>query len=143
MWIWVAFIAFVLLMLALDLGVFHHKAHIVSVKDALAWSAVWLSMGLSFSVFVYYTYDGQWFGEVHEHFQSAISEDAEMLYAVGLMAQLAPWLLGDLATWEARSEEYRRKYRELAPHGLQPSIFAGRGAYGDYFGDQAKVEGGY
>ena len=62
MWIWIAFIAFVLLMLALDLGVFHRKAHVVSVKEALAWSAVWLSMGLSFSVFVYFAYEGQWFG---------------------------------------------------------------------------------
>ena len=61
MWIWIAFIAFVLLMLALDLGVFHRKAHDVSVKEALAWSAVWLSMGLAFSVFVYFAYDGQWF----------------------------------------------------------------------------------
>jgi tellurite resistance protein TerC len=62
MWIWIAFIAFVLLMLALDLGVFHRKAHVVSVKEAFAWSAVWLFMGLSFSVFVYFAYEGQWFG---------------------------------------------------------------------------------
>jgi tellurite resistance protein TerC len=62
MWIWIAFIAFVLLMLALDLGVFHRHAHVVSVKEALAWSAVWLAMGLSFAVFVYFAYDGQWFG---------------------------------------------------------------------------------
>ena len=33
MWTWIAFIAFVLLMLALDLGVFHRKAHAVSVKE--------------------------------------------------------------------------------------------------------------
>ncbi|MEW6404625.1 MAG: TerC family protein [Chloroflexota bacterium] len=62
MLIWIAFIAFVLLMLALDLGVFHRKAHVVGVKEALAWSGVWLSMGLSFSVFVYVAYEGQWFG---------------------------------------------------------------------------------
>ncbi len=62
MWIWIAFIAFVLLMLALDLGVFHRKAHVVSVKEALAWSGVWITMGLSFSVFVYFAYEGQWFG---------------------------------------------------------------------------------
>ena len=61
-WIWTAFIAFVLMMLALDLGVFHRKAHIVSVKEALAWSAVWLSMGLTFAVFVYFAYGSQWFG---------------------------------------------------------------------------------
>ncbi len=61
-WIWTAFIAFVLLMLALDLGVFHRKAHVVSVKEALGWSVVWIAMGLGFSVFVYFAYDGQWFG---------------------------------------------------------------------------------
>ncbi len=61
-WLWLGFIAFVLLMLALDLGVFHRKSHVVSVREALIWSAVWMSMGLSFSVFVYYAYAGQWFG---------------------------------------------------------------------------------
>jgi tellurite resistance protein TerC len=62
LWLWAAFIAFVLLMLALDLGVFHRKAHVVSVREGLAWSAVWLAMGLAFAVFVYFAYDGQWFG---------------------------------------------------------------------------------
>ncbi|MCZ7624805.1 MAG: hypothetical protein C3F12_11600 [Candidatus Methylomirabilota bacterium] len=61
-WVWLGFIAFVLLMLALDLGVFHRKAHVVTVKEAIAWSAVWLTMGLAFAVFVYVTYEGQWFG---------------------------------------------------------------------------------
>ena len=61
-WLWIAFIAFVLLMLALDLGVFHRKAHVVSVREGLAWSAVWLAMGLAFAVFVYFAYDGHWFG---------------------------------------------------------------------------------
>jgi tellurite resistance protein TerC len=60
--IWIAFIAFVLLMLALDLGVFHRKAHVVTVKEALAWSAVWIALGTAFAVFVYFAYDGQWFG---------------------------------------------------------------------------------
>jgi len=61
-WIWIAFIAFVLLMLALDLGVFHRKAHVVTVKEALAWSAVWMALGVAFAVFVYFSYDAQWFG---------------------------------------------------------------------------------
>jgi len=60
--IWIAFIGLVLLMLALDLGVFNRKAHVVSVKEALAWSAVWLTLGMSFAVFVYFAYDAQWFG---------------------------------------------------------------------------------
>jgi len=61
-WLYAGFIAFVLLMLTLDLGVFHRKAHVVSVKEALAWSAVWITLGLSFAVFVYYGYQGQWLG---------------------------------------------------------------------------------
>ena len=61
-WLWAGFIVFVLLMLALDLGVFHRQAHVVTVKEALAWSAVWVSLGLSFAVFVYFAYEGQWLG---------------------------------------------------------------------------------
>ena len=60
--IWLAFIAFVLLMLALDLGVFHRKAHAVSVREAMGWSAVWISLGLAFAVFVYFAYEGHWLG---------------------------------------------------------------------------------
>ncbi|WP_146900277.1 TerC family protein [Adhaeribacter aerolatus] len=55
---WIGFNLFVLLMLALDLGVFNRKAHVVSVKEALTWSAVWISLSLVFNVLVYY-----WFGE--------------------------------------------------------------------------------
>jgi tellurite resistance protein TerC len=40
-WLWAGFIVFVLLMLVLDLGVFHRHAHVVTVKEALVWSAVW------------------------------------------------------------------------------------------------------
>lgn len=61
-WVWIGFIAFILLMLALDLGVFHRKAQVISVRQALAWSGVWVTMSLSFAVFVYFAYSGQWFG---------------------------------------------------------------------------------
>jgi len=61
-WIWAGFILLVLVMLALDLGVFHRKAHVVTMKEALTWSAVWITMGLAFSVFVYYGYENHWLG---------------------------------------------------------------------------------
>ena len=49
-WMWAAFIAFVLLMLALDLFVFGgRKAHKVSVKEAATWSLVWVSLALAFN----------------------------------------------------------------------------------------------
>ncbi len=60
--LWTGFIGFVLLMLALDLGVFHRHAHVIRVKEALLWSALWITLGLAFTVFVYHGYEGQWFG---------------------------------------------------------------------------------
>jgi tellurite resistance protein TerC len=60
--VWTLFIGFVLALLALDLGVFHRKAHVVTVREALGWSAVWVTLGLSFSVFIYFAYENQWFG---------------------------------------------------------------------------------
>jgi tellurite resistance protein TerC len=49
-WLWTGFLAFVLAMLALDLGVFHRKSHKVSLKEALAWTAVWIVLALLFNV---------------------------------------------------------------------------------------------
>ncbi len=49
-WWWVGFNALVLALLALDLGVFNRKAHAVSVKEALGWSAVWLSLAIAFGM---------------------------------------------------------------------------------------------
>ena len=62
LFVWIGFVAFVLLMLALDLGVFHRKAHVVGVKEALSWSAVWIALGLAFSLFVYHGYENHWLG---------------------------------------------------------------------------------
>src|SRR4051812_38445701 len=61
-WIWIGFILFVFFLLALDLGVFHRKAHVVSTREALGWSALWISLGLAFSVFVYFGYENHWRG---------------------------------------------------------------------------------
>ena len=48
-WFWIAFIAFVLAMLALDLGVFHRTPHEVRPKEAGIWVAVWVSLALAFA----------------------------------------------------------------------------------------------
>jgi tellurite resistance protein TerC len=55
--LWGGFIAFVIAMLAIDLGVFHRKAHEVSLREAALWSAVWVTLALSFNFGVYI-----WFG---------------------------------------------------------------------------------
>ncbi|MFN0006838.1 MAG: TerC family protein [Planctomycetota bacterium] len=50
--LWTVFGIVVAVMMALDLGVFHRKAHEVSVKEALTWTAVWVALGLGFGVFL-------------------------------------------------------------------------------------------
>jgi len=52
-WFWIAFNAFVLGMLALDLGVFHRKAHAVTMREAGIWSAVWVALALAFNAGLY------------------------------------------------------------------------------------------
>ncbi len=54
-WFYLSFTAFVLMMLLLDLGVFHKKVHVVSIKEAGVWSAAWFSCALIFN-FGFYQY---------------------------------------------------------------------------------------
>ncbi len=61
-WIWAGFIFSVLLMLIIDLGFFHKHPKEVSVKDAIGWSLVWATLGLLFSIFVYFGYENKWMG---------------------------------------------------------------------------------
>jgi len=51
---WILFNAFVLLMLALDLGIFHRKTHEVSLKEALTWTLIWVSLALVFNAIIFY-----------------------------------------------------------------------------------------
>ena len=48
-WFYAGFTAFVLLLLALDLGVFHRHAHVVGFRESLAWSVVWVTLALVFN----------------------------------------------------------------------------------------------
>src|SRR5215510_4851787 len=53
-WFYLSFVGFVLLLLGLDLGVFHRKAHAVGFREALIWSGVWVTLALLFNVALYY-----------------------------------------------------------------------------------------
>jgi len=59
LFLWVIFNVFVLGMLALDLLVLHRKAHAVSLREALAWSCVWVSLALLFGLGVYFVRGGE------------------------------------------------------------------------------------
>lgn len=59
---WVGFLSFVAVILALDLGVFNKKAHAPSLQEALFFTAGTIVMALAFTVFVYVAYNGHWLG---------------------------------------------------------------------------------
>jgi tellurite resistance protein TerC len=48
-WHWIAFIACVIIFLALDLGLFHRKAHVIGFKEALIWTAIWFALAMAFA----------------------------------------------------------------------------------------------
>ncbi|MBL8006530.1 MAG: TerC family protein [Ignavibacteria bacterium] len=52
--LWIGFNLFILLMLALDLGIFQRKPHKIKVKEALIWSTIWIILALIFNVFIYF-----------------------------------------------------------------------------------------
>lgn len=56
---WFGFLAVVIGLLTLDLVVFNRKAHEVKLKEALLWSAFWISIALIFNVVIYYTRGGE------------------------------------------------------------------------------------
>jgi len=60
--LWIGFVAFVLVMLAIDLGVFNREAHKVGAREALVWTVVWVALALLFNVAVYFLYEHQIFG---------------------------------------------------------------------------------
>lgn len=66
--LYVGFLIFVLIVLALDLGVFHKEAHEVSVKEASIWTAIWIGLAFVFN-FLFYKY-AQWQFSTNERFTS-------------------------------------------------------------------------
>jgi tellurite resistance protein TerC len=58
--VWIIFLLFVFTLLALDLGVFHKKNTIVSMKDSIKWTMVWVAIAMLFGGVVYWMYDTNW-----------------------------------------------------------------------------------
>ncbi len=52
--LWIGFSLFLIIMLALDLGVFHKNAHVVEFKEAITWSGVWIGLAILFNIGVFY-----------------------------------------------------------------------------------------
>lgn len=56
MWVWVLFIALITIFLTLDLGIFHKNDHVIKTKEAGIWTAIWVTVALSFSGVIYWLF---------------------------------------------------------------------------------------
>ncbi|MCC6297887.1 MAG: TerC family protein [Anaerolineales bacterium] len=72
-WLYVGFNLFVLAMLAIDLGVFHKKAHAVSIKEATIWSVVWISLALLFNLGIYSFWDKLPYHSAYSNSEAALA----------------------------------------------------------------------
>lgn len=61
-WLWIGFLVFVGVMLALDLGVFHRKASVISTKEALVWTGFCVLLAVLFNAAIYPMYEYHWLG---------------------------------------------------------------------------------
>ena len=85
MWVWVAFIAVVIVFLALDLGVFNKNDHIIKSKEAGIWTAVWVTVALGFSGIIYWLFSA---GLV-ENPTGLTPENAVLKYITGYLIELS------------------------------------------------------
>ena len=67
------------------------------------------------------------------------AQDAEVLYVVAVMAEVAAWCLGDEQRWERIAKSFWSRLGGRVP---APGVFAGRGEYGEYFAHQARGQSG-
>lgn len=84
---WVLFIALILFLLALDLGVLNRRAHVIETREALMWTALWVSLSLAFTVPIYFLYERQLFG-IGTHVGHPLSGlDAAVQYLTGYLVE--------------------------------------------------------
>jgi tellurite resistance protein TerC len=60
--LWIGLAVLLVGMLALDLGVFHRRAHAQTTGEALAWSLFWIATSLCFNALIYFAYENHWMG---------------------------------------------------------------------------------
>ncbi len=87
LFIWIGFVVFVVAMVLLDLGVFHRKAHVVSLPEALAWTAAWVALALAFNVLIYFLYAGDWLGWADLPSHRLTGKQAALQYLTGYLLE--------------------------------------------------------
>lgn len=85
--VWFAFIALVIVLMAVDLGVFNKKAHIPSAKESLYMTFGWVSLALLFNVFIYYAYENHWWNLGNDPFEPMGGSEAALKFFTGYLLE--------------------------------------------------------
>jgi len=85
--VWIAFFGLVLGFLALDLGVFHRRAHAISIKEALAWTAFWVALAMVFNGFVFLLYEHHWLDFGTSLRQELTGDEAALKFFTGYLVE--------------------------------------------------------
>lgn len=86
-WIWIAFIAFILALLTLDLCVLNRKTHVIRAREALLWTGFWVSLALGFNVLVYFMYEYHWLGMGQLYGRELSGRDASLQFFAAYLVE--------------------------------------------------------
>lgn len=84
-WMWFAFLAIIITLLALDLGLFHKKAHVIKVKESLKMTAFFVTISLCFSAWVYYLLGAQAASEYLTGYLIEFSLSMDNIFVISLI----------------------------------------------------------
>jgi len=87
LYLWIGFITFVLVMLALDLGVINRHAHVVSARQAMLWTLFCAMLACGFGVFTYFLYENNWFGIASQWGGDASGRKAALEFFTGWIVE--------------------------------------------------------
>ncbi|GHT35667.1 membrane protein [Planctomycetales bacterium] len=62
LWLWLGFLALIIFLLSLDLGVFNRKVHVPGIQESLSWTALWVALALIFNIGIYFLYEAHYLG---------------------------------------------------------------------------------
>jgi len=86
-WLWIMFLSVVLALLAIDLGVFHRRSHVIKISEGACWTTLWVVLALIFNVLVYYLYEHHILGIGREIGHELSGEQAALQFFTGYVIE--------------------------------------------------------
>lgn len=88
-YVWIGFVVLVMLLMAVDLGVFNREAHTPTAKEAVVSTVGWITLALLFNIFIYYAYEYKWLGLGLYVYEPMDGREAALKYMTGYLLEEA------------------------------------------------------